>query len=90
MRSQNDLIIEREKLQMQAELEKYKADLKAETDMKIAVLNAEIAEREAAREAERDALDKQMQMAMHAEKIEAMTKAKKVTRDGSGRVSGVE
>ena len=90
MRSQNDLIIEREKLQMQAELEKYKADLKAETDMKIAIMNAEIAEREAAREAERDARDKQMQMAMHSEKIEAMTKAKKVVRDGSGRVSGVE
>jgi len=90
MRSQNDLIIEREKLQMQAELERYKADLKAETDMKIAVMNAEIAEREAAREAERDARDKQMQMAMHSEKIEAMTKAKKVVRDGSGRVAGVE
>ena len=90
MRSRNDLIIEREKLELQAELEKYKADLKAETDMKIAVMNAEIAEREAAREAERDARDKQMQMAMHTEKIEAMTKAKKVVRDGSGRVSGVE
>lgn len=90
MRSQNDLIIEREKLQMQAELERYKADLKAETDMKIAVMNAEIAERESAREAERDARDKQMQMAMHSEKIEAMTKAKKVVRDGSGRVAGVE
>ena len=90
MRSRNDLIIEREKLELQAELEKYKADLKAETDMKIAVLNAEIAEREAAREAERDARDKQMQMAMHSEKIEAMTKAKKVVRDGSGRVAGVE
>lgn len=90
MRSRNDLIIEREKLELQAELEKYKADLKAETDMKIAVMNAEIAEREAAREAERDARDKQMQMAMHTEKIEAMTKAKKVVRDGSGRVAGVE
>jgi len=66
------------------------ADLKAQTDMKIAVLNAEIAEREAQRQAERDARDQQMQMAMHTEKIEAMTKAKKVTRDGSGRVSGVE
>ena len=90
MRSRNDLIIEREKLQMQAELEKYKADLKAETDIKIAVMNAEIAEREAAREAERDARDKQMQMAMHSEKIAAMNREKTLVRDGSGRASGIK
>ena len=61
-----------------------------ETDMKIAVLNAEIAEREAARQADRDARDKQLQYAMHSEKIEAMNRSKKVVRDGSGRVAGVE
>jgi hypothetical protein len=41
LRSENDIIIEREKIAAQAELERYKAQLKAETDLQIAQLKAQ-------------------------------------------------
>ena len=44
VRSHNDIEIEREKLRMQAELERYKADLKAQTDLQIAQMQADRAE----------------------------------------------
>lgn len=50
LRSTNDVQIEREKVQSNAELERYKAELKAETDYKIALLNAEIADRSSERD----------------------------------------
>lgn len=90
LRSQNDLIIEREKLAMQAELERFKAQLKAETDIKIAAMNAEIQARQQAQEAADRQNDQAMQMHMHREKLDAMSRPKKVVRDQSGRVSGVE
>ncbi len=40
VRSQNDVIIEREKIAAQAELEQFKARLKAETDIAIAQIKA--------------------------------------------------
>jgi hypothetical protein len=40
IRSQNDILIEREKIAAQAELEKFKAQLKAETDLAIAQIKA--------------------------------------------------
>ena len=40
IRSQNDIIIEREKIAAQAELERFKAQLKAETDLAIAQIKA--------------------------------------------------
>jgi hypothetical protein len=41
VRSQNDVIIEREKIAAQAELERFKAQLKAETDLAIAQIKAQ-------------------------------------------------
>jgi hypothetical protein len=41
LRSQNDVIIEREKIVAQAELERFKAQLKAETDLAIAQIKAQ-------------------------------------------------
>jgi hypothetical protein len=41
LRSQNDVIIEREKIAAQAELERFKAQLKAETDLAIAQIKAQ-------------------------------------------------
>jgi hypothetical protein len=41
VRSQNDVIIEREKIASQAELERFKAQLKAETDLAIAQIKAQ-------------------------------------------------
>jgi hypothetical protein len=41
VRSQNDVIIEREKIASQAELERFKAQLRAETDLAIAQLKAQ-------------------------------------------------
>jgi hypothetical protein len=90
VRSTNDVAIERDKLQMQAELEKYKAELKAETDLKIAMIQAEIKQQEMARQAEMDSQRAMMEDQRHREKMDAMTKPKKVVRDESGRVSGVE
>ena len=72
------------------ELEKYKADLKAQTDIKIAVIQAEIQAKQQAQEAKDSQEDKLMQMAMHMQKLEAMTKAKRILRDSQGRVDGVE
>jgi hypothetical protein len=40
IRSQNDILIEREKIAAQAELERFKAQLKAETDLAIAQIKA--------------------------------------------------
>jgi hypothetical protein len=40
LRSRNDILIEREKIAAQAELEKFKAQLKAETDLAIANIKA--------------------------------------------------
>lgn len=40
IRSQNDILIEREKIAAQAELERFKAELKAETDLAIAKIKA--------------------------------------------------
>jgi len=90
MRSENDVAIERDKLQMQAELERFKAELKAETDLKIAAMEMQMKQVEMERQAELDRESQIRQQMMHTEKIEAMTKAKKVTRDENGRVSGVE
>jgi len=42
VRSQNDVIIEREKIAAQAELERFKAQLKAETDLAIAQIKAQV------------------------------------------------
>jgi hypothetical protein len=42
LRSQNDVIIEREKIAAQAELERFKAQLKAETDLAIAQIKAQV------------------------------------------------
>ncbi len=41
LRSQNDVIIEREKIAAQAELERFKAQLRAETDLAIAQIKAQ-------------------------------------------------
>jgi hypothetical protein len=90
VRSQNDVAIERDKLQMQAELERYKAELKAETDLKIAQMEIEMKAIEMQRQHQKDMQKAAIDDRRHQEKMEAMTKAKKVTRDESGRVSGVE
>lgn len=90
IRSQNDVAIERDKLQMQAELERYKAELKAETDLKIAAMEMQMKAAEMEKQAELDSEAQVRQQMMHTEKIQAMSKAKKVVRDENGRVSGVE
>lgn len=90
LRSQNDVAIERDKLQMQAELERYKAELKAETDLKIAAMELQIKQAEMEKQAQLDRERQMREQMMHTEKIQAMTKAKKVVRDENGRVSGVE
>ncbi len=89
-RSQNDLMIEREKLSLQAELERYKAQLKAETDIQIAMINAEIQAKQQQQEAMHRQSDQAMQIQMHNQKIEAMTKPKEIVRDQNGRVNGVK
>lgn len=90
IRSQNDVEIERDKLQMQAELERYKAQLKAETDLKIATMELEMKTREMERQAQLDRENAVLEQLRHEQKLEAMTRAKKVMRDENGRVSGVE
>ncbi len=42
LRSTNDMTIQREKIASEAALEKYKADLAAETELKIAAINAQV------------------------------------------------
>jgi len=42
LRSQNDILIEREKIASQAELERFKAQLRAETDLAIANIKAQM------------------------------------------------
>jgi fructose/tagatose bisphosphate aldolase len=106
--------IERQKLQMQAELERFKAELKAKTDLQIAMMQAEISkqqnEQENAMELRKLLIETQIEMkktveearmAQEGEKNKVMlegmkamisnaNKPRKVTRDESGRVSGVE
>lgn len=89
-RSSNDVEIERQRMMMEAELERYKAELKAQTDIQIAQIQAQIEAEKSQREAVLRAQDSERQMAMHQEKIQAMTKPKTVKRDESGRVAGVE
>lgn len=89
-RSQNDITIEREKIQAQMALEKFKAELKAQTDIQIATINAEIKAREMAQQAQVDAQRADLEYKKHEATIAAMNKPKTVKRDSSGRVSGVE
>jgi len=89
-RSQNDVAIERDKLQMQAELERFKAELKAQTDLQIAQMEMEMKAVEMQRQHQMDMQKAAIDDQRHRDKMEAMTKAKKVTRDENGRVSGVE
>ena len=90
LRSANDVAIEKEKIAAQMELERYKAELKAQTDLQIAQLQLQAQAQQAALDAQAKANDQQMAMAMHQEKIAAMTKPKKLVRDDSGRASGLE
>ena len=89
-RSSNDVAIEREKIESQMALERYKAELKAETDIKIAMINAEIKEREMQRQAEEDSRRDAMEQRRHDEQISAMMRPKKIVKGPDGRPSGVE
>lgn len=90
LRSQNDVAIEKEKIAAQMELERYKAELNARTQLQIAQLNAEMQAQQMERQYQMDQHKASMDMRKHEELVAAANRPKTVTRDQSGRVSGVQ
>lgn len=90
LRSQNDVAIEKEKIAAQMELERYKAELKAQTDLQIAQINAEMQARELQGKFAIESQKSDMEQKRHEEQIAAMNRPKKVVKGPDGRVAGIE
>lgn len=90
LRSQNDVAIEKEKIAAQMQLERYKAELQAQTQLQIAQLNAEMQAQQMERQHAMDQQKAAIDMKKHEDTIAAANRPKTVTRDGNGRVSGVQ
>lgn len=90
LRSQNDVAIEREKIAAQMELERYKAELKAQTDIQIAQIQAEMQAQQMERQYQMDQQKTALDMKKHEDMVAAANRPKTVVRDQSGRVSGVQ
>lgn len=89
-RSQNDMQIKREEMALEAELKRYEIDKKAEVELQVALFNAELEARRQEREQVQKAEDADRQMAMHREKIDAMTRPKRIVKGADGRAEGIE
>lgn len=89
-RSQNDMQIEREKMALEAELKRYEIDKKAEVELQVAMFQANLEAQRQERESMQKAEDADRQMAMHREKIDAMTRPKRIVKGADGRAEGIE
>jgi len=90
LRSQNDVAIEKEKIAAQMQLERYKAELQAKTQLQIAQLQAEMQAQQMQSQYEMDQQKQQIDMKKHEDMIAAANRPRKVIRDGNNRIDGVQ
>jgi hypothetical protein len=90
LRSQNDVAIEKEKIAAQMALERYKAELQAQTQLQIAQLNAEVQAQQMERQYVMDQQRAAVDMKKHEDTIAAANRPRKVIRDSNNRIDGVQ